>query len=92
MATCRCGCGDEVRRGRTFVNKEHQLTWMHAGGAREMGALQPVEAKAKGGSIAGRASVTSGRLEEAGRKGAARSREIADQFKRGRSGREADTA
>jgi hypothetical protein len=81
MKLCRCGCGESVRGKRVFVNKEHQLRWMHAGGAREIGALQPLEAKAEGGKTAGAAAAASGRLKEASRKGAARAREIAERFR-----------
>lgn len=63
--TCRCGCGLSVKRRRVFVNKEHQLEWMIAGGAREMNALLSLEAKAKGGSISGKQAALSGRLHEA---------------------------
>lgn len=84
---CRCGCETVVKGRRVFVNKEHQLDWMLAGGAREMNALQPVEAKQLGGAVAGREAVTSGRLAEAGEKGAVRSREIADEFRARRSSR-----
>lgn len=74
---CKCGCGQDVRRGRVFVDKEHQLTWMHAGGAREIAALQPLEDKQRGGRVAGEQALKSGRLIEAAAKGGARSREIA---------------
>jgi len=67
-----------------FVDKEHQLAWMHAGGAAELNALQPLEAKRLGGSVAGRQAARSGRLTEAGLKGAQRSREIAAKFRRSR--------
>jgi hypothetical protein len=41
---------------------KHQLTWMHAGGAREIAALQPIEGKQRGGRIAGeRAACRRGR-------------------------------
>jgi len=82
---CGCGCGAGVKGKRVFVNKEHQLAWMVAGGAREIGALQPLESKRLGGQIAGRAGVESGSLTRAGLKGAQRSREIADEFRRVRS-------
>lgn len=70
-----------MKRGRAFVDKEHQLDWMNAGGAREMNALQPLEAKIKGGSVAGQEASTSGRLREASLQGAARSREIANRYR-----------
>jgi len=66
---------------RVFVNKEHQLAWMLAGGAKLMNELQPVEAKQLGGRIVGKAAAESGRLAEAAKLGAARSREIAEEFR-----------
>jgi hypothetical protein len=81
MALCKCGCGSAVKHGRAFVDKEHQLAWMNAGGAREMNALQPLDAKIKGGSVAGREASASGRLREASLQGAARSREIAERYR-----------
>lgn len=75
---CKCGCGQTVRRGRVFVDKEHQLTWMSAGGAREIAALQPIEDKQRGGRVAGEQAAKAGRLMEAAAKGGARSREIAE--------------
>jgi hypothetical protein len=69
-----------------FVNKEHQLDWMHSGGAAEMNRLQPLEAKELGGHIAGTKAARSGRLAEAGRLGAEKSREIALSFQRRRAG------
>jgi hypothetical protein len=78
---CKCGCGQDVRRGRVFVDKEHQLTWMHAGGAREIAALQPLEDKQRGGRIAGERAARSGRLADAAVKGGARSREIAEELR-----------
>lgn len=79
---CKCGCKELVRSRRVFVNKGHQLEWMRAGGAKEMNALQPVEAKQAGGATAGRMAVETGRLIEAAAKGAARTREIADEMRR----------
>lgn len=79
--TCKCGCGEPVKGRRVFVDKEHQLRWMLAGGAREMNALQPIEAKQAGGQTAGTYSRDSGRLAEAGLKGAQRSHEIAEEFR-----------
>ena len=70
-----------MRRGRVFVDKEHQLTWMHAGGAREIAALQPIEDKRRGGRIAGERAAQSGRLADASAKGGARSREIAEELR-----------
>jgi hypothetical protein len=66
-----------VKRKRVFVNKEHQLQWMRAGGARDLNALQPLEAKERGGYAAGTQAAATGRLYEAAKKGGARSREIA---------------
>jgi len=81
MAVCKCGCGSPVKRGRAFVDKVHQLAWMDAGGARQMNALQPLEAKIKGGSVAGQEANESGRLRQASLRGAARSREIAERYR-----------
>ncbi len=78
---CRCGCETPVVGRRVFVNKEHQLAWMVAGGAREIGALQPIEAKRLGGQVAGRAGAESGSLAAAGLKGAKRAHEIAQEFR-----------
>lgn len=78
---CRCGCGTAVKGRKVFVNKEHQLKWMRDGGASQMNALQPVEAKATGGHVAGTNAVETGRLLEAGMKGAEKSREIARRFR-----------
>jgi hypothetical protein len=82
IGACKCGCGAVVRGRRTFVNKEHQLAWMMAGGAREMNALLPDEVRERGGHTSGTQAVASGRLRDAGEKGAARSREIAVAFRR----------
>jgi len=54
---------------------------MVAGGASEMNKLQPIEAKQLGGRIIGKQAAESGRLAEAGKIGAARSREIAEDFR-----------
>lgn len=80
IAGCKCGCGQVVKGKRVFVNKEHQLQWMVAGGARELNAMMSDEARALGGHLAGMKAVESGRLREASGKGAARSREIAQEF------------
>ena len=85
MAVCKCGCGATVKSGRTFVDKEHQLEWMLAGGARDLNALLPPEARVRGGLVAGHEAQASGRLAEAGRQGGARSREIAERFRARRS-------
>jgi hypothetical protein len=77
MRACKCGCGEAVKNRRVFVNKEHQLMWMHAGGAREMNALLPDEVRQQGGRTAGKQLAASGQLQEAAKKGGARSREIA---------------
>ena len=81
MNACKCGCGLPVRRGRTFVNKEHQLDWMASGGAREMNALMSPEARAFGGYVSGTGAVASGRQREMAAAGAQRSREIARAFR-----------
>lgn len=81
MATRKCGCGQTVKSGRVFVNKEHQLEWMVQGGASEMNALLPHEVKVRGGLTAGHQAADSGRLLDASVKGAAKSREIAEAFR-----------
>jgi len=63
------------------VDKEHQLDWMLAGGARDIGAMQPPDARAEGGRTAGRQRAMSGDLLEAGRKGAERARAIAEEWR-----------
>jgi hypothetical protein len=73
-----------VKKGRVFVDKKLQLAWMNDGGAREIGALQPIEAKARGGEIAGQQALSSGRLLEAAYKGGARAHEIAEEFRKAR--------
>lgn len=83
--SCKCGCGEPVKKGRVFVNKEHQLAWMIDGGASQMNALMPDEARVLGGKITGTHAAESGRLREAGLKGAARSREIAERFHKDRN-------
>ncbi|WP_449414433.1 hypothetical protein [Pandoraea soli] len=57
------------------------MAWMTVGGAAEIGALQPLEAKMRGGATAGRMSAENGKLAEASKKGAERAREIAKQFR-----------
>lgn len=81
MIACKCGCGEPVKKGRAFVNKEHQLDWMARGGAREMNALQSEEAKIRGGHSAGRQAADSGRLRDAGLLGAEKARELSDQWR-----------
>ncbi len=82
---CRCGCGESVSGKRVFVNKEHQLTWMAAGGAREIGALEPPEARARGGHVAGTILRDTGQLADAGRKGGQKAKEIAERWRETRS-------
>lgn len=82
MNLCKCGCGETVKKNRVFVNNEHQLTWMNAGGARELNALMPDEARILGGQVAGRQAAQSGRLLEAAALGGKRSREIAEAMRR----------
>jgi hypothetical protein len=81
MKVCRCGCGRSVNGRRVFVNKEHQLEWMVNGGARELNSLQPLEAKVRGGQVAGEHAAASGRLADASQKGAAKAHEIAERFR-----------
>jgi len=64
-----------------FVNKAHQLDWMAAGGARELNALVPIEAKRRGGQIAGPLALESGTLARASAKGARRARQIAREWR-----------
>jgi hypothetical protein len=78
---CRCGCGEPVRGRRTFVNKEHQLRWLAAGGAKELNALQPLEAKSRGGATSGRNAAGSGRLDEMRPKAVEAVREITARFR-----------
>lgn len=79
---CKCGCGQDVRGKRAFVNKEHQLNWMSAGGARELNEKMPYEARVRGGEVAGKIAAESGRLPEASKKGAQKAQEIARSLKR----------
>lgn len=69
------------------MNKEHQITWMLAGGGREMNALLPVEVRQRAGHRIGLLMHQSGQLREAGAKGAVRSKEIAAEV-RARLGKE----
>jgi hypothetical protein len=32
--TCRCGCGSTIASTRTFLNKDHQVTWLRSEAAR----------------------------------------------------------
>jgi len=74
-----------------FVNKVHQLDWMAAGGARKLNALVPIEAKRRGGRIAGPIAFESGTLARAAEKGARRARQIAERWRktRGKGGNDA---
>jgi len=89
---CKCGCGDQMRGKRVFVDKEHQLVWMHAGGARELNALLPDDMRVRGGKTAGRVSVDSGHLGEARSLSVARTREITEEFRRKRAEVNSSTA
>ena len=60
---CKCGCGEATRGSRKFVSKEHQITWMLNGGGREMGALQPIEARRQAGVTSGNRPENKHRLE-----------------------------
>ena len=90
MGVCKCECGQPTKGTRVFVNKEHQLRWMVAGGASQMNALQPVEAKQRGGHTAGTTLAATGQLAEASKKGAAAVRAITEQFRARRSGEASD--
>lgn len=85
---CGCGCGavlpvSQGKRQRKFVNKEHHLDWMVAGGASQMNAAQPIEAKKLGGHVAGTALRDTGHLAEIGKLGVARSLEISAEWRAG---------
>jgi hypothetical protein len=54
---------------------------MSSGGAAELNAMQPLEAKVRGGATAGKLSFANGHLVEASKKGADRARQIAKQFR-----------
>jgi hypothetical protein len=77
MATCKCGCGAPIKGKRVFLDKEHQLAWMQAGGGAELAALLPDDARSRGGKTAGNKAVVSGHLREAARLGGRRVHEIA---------------
>ena len=63
---CKCGCGEVVTRpNKAYVNKEHQLDHMARGEARKIA------------KISGDMAAASGRLREAGLKGAAVAKEQA---------------
>ena len=81
MVLCKCGCGESVKGNRVFVNKEHQLTWMNAGGAGVLNALLPREVRVRSSKKAGRIAADSGRLLEAAQKGGAKSHEIAERMR-----------
>lgn len=83
--TCKCGCGKDVVPPRRYVSKEHQIEHMLAGEAKRLNQQQPVEAKKRGGSVAGTRAAKSGRLASAGQKGALRAREIAAEVRQRRS-------
>jgi hypothetical protein len=74
---CNCGCGDNIPSSKRYKDKEHQLRHLRSGEAARMNAMQPPEAKRRGGRAAGRAAVASGQLALAGRKGADRIAQIA---------------
>lgn len=74
---CKCGCGSPISRRKVFVDKVHQLQWMRHGGAKQLNALQPIDAKERGGHISGTRAAESGRLAEAAKLGGAKAREIA---------------
>jgi hypothetical protein len=79
---CKCGCGEQIKGNRVFVNKEHQLAWLNAGGARELNAMLPEEVRVRGGKTAGRISVESGHLHEARPLSVIRVREITAKFRK----------
>jgi len=79
---CKCGCKTSIQSSKRYVNKEHQLAHMRDGEARRLNERQPIDAKRRGGRAAGKAAVESGRLADAGQKGAARAREIAELLRR----------
>jgi hypothetical protein len=37
---CACGCGFVVPPGRTFVNQDHQVRWLRAGGGRKAAQMR----------------------------------------------------
>lgn len=78
MSDCLCGCGTLTRGRRVFVDKAHQLAWMRAGGARQIGALQPPEARQRGGQVGGQLAADSGRLVAASALGIARIRAVVE--------------
>lgn len=34
MPVCKCGCGTRIPKGRTFVDKAHQITWLKGEGKK----------------------------------------------------------
>lgn len=76
--SCKCGCGQTIKSSKKYADKEHQLRHMRAGEASRLNSMQPIDAKKRGGAVAGRAAVVSGRLLEAGRKGAAKAAAVAE--------------
>lgn len=79
---CKCGCGEQIKGKRVFVNKEHQLAWMQAGGASELNAMLPDEVRVRGGKTAGRMSVESGHLDEARPLSVIKVREITEEVRK----------
>jgi hypothetical protein len=74
---CKCGCREPIPSSKRYVNKAHQLVHLKSGEAKRLNELQPVDAKRRGGATAGRRALDSGRLTQAGARGAERSRHIA---------------
>jgi hypothetical protein len=38
VITCKCGCGAEIRPGRVFLSREHQLNWQSEAAAQNNAA------------------------------------------------------
>jgi hypothetical protein len=86
VTTCKCGCGEAVKPpNKAYVNKEHQIDHLLAGEAARLNEMQPTDAKRRGGATSGAASAESGRLAEAGIKGALAAKRIADRMRNARS-------
>lgn len=83
MATvCACGCGQDVPpRNKSYVDNEHRIEHMLAGEAKRMNALLPDEVRRAGGHTSGKAAAESGRLAEAGLKGAESARRTAERLR-----------
>lgn len=82
---CMCGCGQQVPKGnKSFVNRMHQWEWMEAGGAAQIGALQPLEAKQDGGRRAGAQARDSGRLADMAEKGREQQARMYEEWKQRR--------